>query len=161
MKVIVDDNGVQVINFAIKTLIIEKSTIFLHSDMHKYMRAVWKVCGLTLLLQVGTSWRCGDSLFFEVPTLASNALLTIFCPLHENMLQTVDHFKISCIRAPFSRLEKPRNHMGDLDCMVDVLIGFHQSTFSKPNTKFNSHFTLCDFWAFQTIKVAPRQEISK
>jgi hypothetical protein len=36
-------------------------------------------------------------------------------------------------------LEKPRNRMGrDLDCMADVLMGFHQSTFSKPNTEFNS-----------------------
>jgi hypothetical protein len=27
--------------------------------------AVWKVRGLTLLLRVGTLWRCGDSLFFR------------------------------------------------------------------------------------------------
>jgi hypothetical protein len=30
--------------------------------------------------------------------------------------------------APFSWLEKPRNRMGrDLDCMADVLMGFHRS----------------------------------
>jgi hypothetical protein len=34
-------------------------------------------------------------------------------PPLENMLQTIDHFKISCLRAPFSWLEKPRNHMGE------------------------------------------------
>jgi hypothetical protein len=51
--------------------------------------------------------------------------------LLENVLQTIDNFEISCLRAPISWLEKPRNHMGqDLDCMADVLMGFHQSTFS-------------------------------
>jgi hypothetical protein len=85
--------------------------------------------------------------------LVSNALLTELHPLLENVLQTIDHFKISCLRAPFSWLEKPRNHMErDLDCMADVLIGFHQSTFSKPKTEFNLDLTLCDFWAFPTMK---------
>jgi hypothetical protein len=102
------------------------------------MRAVCKVHGLTLLLWVRTLWRSGDGLFFEVPPLASNALLTMFHPFLKNMLQSVDHFKISCLRAPFSWLEKPRNHMGwDLDCMADVLMGFHWSTFSKLNTEFS------------------------
>jgi len=55
------------------------------------------------------------------------------------VLQTTDHFDVCRLRAPFSWLEKPRNCMGwDLDCMVDVLTGFHWSTFSKPNTEFNS-----------------------
>jgi hypothetical protein len=47
-------------------------------------RAVCTVHGLTLLLWVGTLWRCGDDLFFEVPPLASDALLTMLHPLHEN-----------------------------------------------------------------------------
>jgi hypothetical protein len=34
-------------------------------------------------------WRCGDGLFFEVPPLASDALLTTLHPLLENVLQTV------------------------------------------------------------------------
>jgi hypothetical protein len=99
-------------------------------------------------------WRCGDGLFFEVPPLASDAFLTKLHPLLENVLQTVDHFEISCIRAPFSWLEKPRrNSMGrDLDCMADVLMGFYRSTFSKPNTKFNSDLATCDLWAFPTMK---------
>jgi hypothetical protein len=102
-------------------------------------RAVWKVRGLTLLVRGGTLCRCGDGLFFEVPPLESNALLTTLNPLLENVLQTVDHFEISCLGAPFSWLEKPRNRMErDLDCMADVLMGFHGSTFSKPNTEFNS-----------------------
>jgi len=33
------------------------------------MRVTCKVYGFTLLLQVGTLWRYGDGLFFEVPPL--------------------------------------------------------------------------------------------
>jgi hypothetical protein len=85
--------------------------------------------------------------------LTSDALLTTLHPLLENVLQTVDNFEISCLEAPFSWLEKPRNRMGrDLDCMVDVLIGSHRSTFSKPNTEFNSDLAPCDFWAFPILK---------
>jgi hypothetical protein len=78
------------------------------------MRAVCKVYGLTLLLHVGTLWRCGDGFFFELPPLASDALLTTLHLLLKNVLQTIDHFKISCCRAPFSWLEKSRNHMGEI-----------------------------------------------
>jgi hypothetical protein len=56
--------------------------------------------------------RCGDGLSFEVPPLASDALLTTLHPLLENVMQTVDHFEISCLEALFSWLEKPRNRMG-------------------------------------------------
>jgi hypothetical protein len=56
---------------------------------YNYTRAVWEVRGLTLLLRVGTLWRCGDGLFFVVPPLASDALLTTLHPLLENVLQTV------------------------------------------------------------------------
>jgi hypothetical protein len=74
-------------------------------------------------------------------------------PLLENLLQTVDHLETSCLGAPFSWLEKPRNRMRrDLDCMADVLMGFHRSTFSKPNTKFNSDLAPCDFWISPTMK---------
>jgi hypothetical protein len=44
---------------------------------------------ITLLLRVGTLWRCGDGLFFEVPPLASDQLLTALYPLFEYLLQTV------------------------------------------------------------------------
>jgi hypothetical protein len=117
------------------------------------MRAVWKVRGLTFLLRVGTLWRCGDGLFFGVPPVASDALLTTLHPFLQNVLQTVDHFEIYCLGAPFSWLEKPRNSMGrDLNYMPNVLMGFHRSTFSKPNTEFNSDLAPCDFWAFPTMK---------
>jgi hypothetical protein len=80
--------------------------------MYVCMRTIWKVRGLTLLLRVGTLWRCGDGLFFEVSPLASDALLTTLHPLLEIVLQTVDHFEISCLGALFSWLKKSRNHMG-------------------------------------------------
>jgi hypothetical protein len=73
---------------------------------------VCKVRGLTLLLRVGTLWRCGDGLFFEVSPLASDSFVTTLHSLLENVLQTVDHFEISCLGALFSWLEKPRNRMG-------------------------------------------------
>jgi len=36
------------------------------------------------LLRVGTLWSCGDGLLFEIPPLASDALLTTLHPLLEN-----------------------------------------------------------------------------
>jgi hypothetical protein len=122
-----------------------------HRDF-TFTRAVCKVRGLILLLQVTTLWRCGDGLFSEVPPLASDTFLTTLYPPLKNVLQTVDHFKI-WLGAPFSWLEKPRNRVGqDLDYMADVLIRFHRSTSSKPNTEFNSDLAACDFWAFPTTK---------
>jgi hypothetical protein len=59
-----------------------KGTLFW--DGGATMRAVRKVPGLTLL-RVGTLWRCGDGLFFEVPPLASDALLTMLHSLLENV----------------------------------------------------------------------------
>jgi hypothetical protein len=99
-------------------------------------------------------WRCGDGLFFEVPPLASDALLTTLHPLLGNVLQTVDHFEISCLGAPFSWLEKPRNRVDrGLDCMAaDVLMGFNRSTLSKSNTELNSDLASCDFWPLPTMK---------
>jgi hypothetical protein len=67
----------------------------------QYKMAVCKVRGLTLLLRVGTLWRCDDGLVFELPPLASDALLTTLHSLLENVLQTVDHFEISYLRGPF------------------------------------------------------------
>jgi hypothetical protein len=50
-------------------------------------RAVCKVHGLTLLLQVRTLWRCGDDIFFKVPPLASDTFLMMLHPLLRNVLQ--------------------------------------------------------------------------
>jgi hypothetical protein len=81
--------------------------------------AVWKVRELTLLLRVGTLWRCGEGIFFEVLPLASDVLFSTLHPLLENILQTVCH-KLQedsgaggfDLGAPFSWLEEPRNRMG-------------------------------------------------
>jgi hypothetical protein len=48
------------------------------------------------------------------------------------------------------------NTRQDLGCMAGVLMGFHRSTFSKPNTDFNSDLALCYFWAFKTMKMELR-----
>jgi hypothetical protein len=77
-------------------------------------RVVCKVHGLTLLIRVETLWRCSNGLFFEVPPLASNALLTTLHPLLENVLHTVDHFEISSLGAPFSWLEDPEIAWGEI-----------------------------------------------
>jgi hypothetical protein len=131
------------------------TTVSIHSK--NFTRVVCKVLGLGLLLRDGTSWRCGDGLFFDVPPMASDALLTTLHPLLENVLQTAEHFEISCLGAPFSWLEKPRNRMErDLGCMLNVLKGFHRSTFSKSNTEFNSDLDPCYLWAFPTMKRALR-----
>jgi hypothetical protein len=48
---------------------------------------------------------------FGRTSLASDVILTTLHPLLENVLETVDNFEISCLGAPFSWLEKPRNRM--------------------------------------------------
>jgi hypothetical protein len=66
-----------------------------------FTRAFWKDRGLTLLLRVGTLWRCGDGVFLEVAPLGSDAILTTLHPFLENVPQTVNHFEISYLGAPF------------------------------------------------------------
>jgi hypothetical protein len=98
---------------------------------------------------VEVQWRS----FFKVPFLASDALLTTLHPLVEHVLHTLDHFEISCLRAPFSWLEKSRNCTGrDLDYMKAVLMVFYPSTFSNPKTESNSYLAPCDLWASPTMK---------
>jgi hypothetical protein len=83
-------------------------------------------------------------------------------PTSGKVLQTADYFEIFCLEDPFSWLEEPRNSMGrDLNCMADVLMGIHRSTFSKPNTESNFDIPT-QFLGFSNHeKGAPRQEISK
>jgi hypothetical protein len=79
----------------------------LNRSGHVCMKAVCKVRGLTLLLQVGTLWKCGDGLFFEVPPLASDALLTTLHPLLENVLQTLITSKFLASELPFHGWKSP------------------------------------------------------
>jgi hypothetical protein len=79
---------------------------------------------------VEVRWRS----LFRSTSLGKRCTFYNASPTLENVLQTIDHFEISCLRAPFSWLGKPRNCMGRyLDCMADVLVRFHRSIFSKPN----------------------------
>jgi hypothetical protein len=119
----------------------------------KYMTAVGKIRGITLLLRVGTLWRCGDGLFFEVLPSASDALLTTLHPALENVLQTVDHFEISCLGAHFSRLEKPRNRMGqDLNCILCSAWKKWSCETPSEHPPYSPDLAPCDFWAFSTMK---------
>jgi hypothetical protein len=87
--------------------------------------------------------RCSDGLFFKEPHLASDALLTMLHPLLEKVLQTVYHFKISCLRAPFSWLKKPRN------C---IEARFEISGTPSEHLPYSPDLTPCDFWAFPIMK---------
>jgi hypothetical protein len=78
--------------------------------------------------------------------------------------RAADHWSLwNLSRSSLFTLEKPRNCMGhDLNCMADVLMGFHRSTFSKPNTELNSDLAPMRFMGFSNHKKGtPRQEISK
>jgi hypothetical protein len=59
-------------------------------------------------------WRCGDGLFFEVPPLASDALLTTFHSLLENVLQTIDHFEIFASELRFHVWKSPEIAWGEI-----------------------------------------------
>jgi uncharacterized protein YjiK len=60
--------------------------VLIDKRWHSIMRAVCKVCGLMLLLQVRTLWRCSDGLFFKESPLASDALLTTHHLLLKNVI---------------------------------------------------------------------------
>jgi hypothetical protein len=98
-------------------------------------------------------WRCGDGHFFEVSPLASDAFLTTLHPLLVNVLQTVDHFEISCLEAPFSWLNKRRNRMGrDLNWILCLASKKCIGGTPLKHPPYNPDFAPCDFWAFPTMK---------
>jgi hypothetical protein len=79
-----------------------------------YTRVVRKVRELTLLLRVGTLWRSGDGLFFEI--LLCQAM---------NFLQRYTHFSKTCCRPliaskylalelPFHGWKSPESHGGEI-----------------------------------------------
>jgi hypothetical protein len=65
-------------------------------------------------LVIGTLWRCGDGLFFEVSPLASDALLTTLHPLLENVLQTVITSKFLASELPFHDWKSPEIAWGEI-----------------------------------------------
>jgi hypothetical protein len=130
----------------------------IYGHTHTHAKAVCKVRGLTLLLRVGTLWRCGDGLFFEVPPLVSDAPLTTLHLLLENVLQTFDHFEISCFEAPFSWLGKPRiNRMGrDLNRIPCSAWKKWLCGTPLEHPPYSADLAPCDFWAFPTMKTELR-----
>jgi hypothetical protein len=57
----------------------------------------------------------------------------MLCLLLETVLQAIDHFKICFLRAHFSWLEKPRNHMGrDLDTEFNALLAKGGTSKKRP-----------------------------
>jgi hypothetical protein len=116
-------------------------------------RAVSKVRGFTLLRRVGTFWTCGDGLLFEVPPLASDALFTTPHPLFQNVLQTVDHFEISCLGAPFSWLQNSRNRTGrDLNWILCSAWEKWISGTPLEHPLYSPDLAPCDSWTFPTVK---------
>jgi hypothetical protein len=109
-----------------------------------------------LVLRVGSLWRCGDGLFFEVPPSVNDAFLTTLHPLLENVMQTVDHFKISCLGAPFSRLEKP-NELNSVFGLEKVDRWNHIRTSAIQSRSRSMRF----LGSSNHEKRAPRQVISK
>jgi hypothetical protein len=117
-----------------------------------HRRAVCKV-GLTLLLRVGTLWRCGDGLLFEVPPLTGDAFLTTLHPLLANVLRTVNHFEIPCLGAPLSLLKKPRNRMGrDMNWILCSTLKKWIGGNPLEHPPYSPDLVSCDFWAFPTMK---------
>jgi hypothetical protein len=131
-------------------VVAEKITDYKNSPVigRSYTRTVCEVQGLALLLRVETLWKCGDGLLFEVPPLASDALLTTFYPPLENVLKTVGHFEISCLGAPFSWLEKPEIAWGEI--WIESCVWLGKSGSVEPHTvQITPH-------AFPTMKMELR-----
>jgi hypothetical protein len=59
-------------------------------------------------------WKCGDGLFFEIPPLASDALLTTLNPLLGNVLQTVDISKFLASELRFHGWKSPEIAWGEI-----------------------------------------------
>jgi hypothetical protein len=58
------------------------------------------------------------------------------------------------MKLPFHSWKSPEIAWGEIwTLMANVLLGFYQSTYSKPITEFYSYLAPCDFRAFQTMKM--------
>jgi hypothetical protein len=69
------------------------------------------------------------------------------------VLQTVDHFEISCIGAHFSWLEKPRNRTGrDLNRIVCSAWKKRIGGTPLEHPPYSPDLDPCDLWAFPTTK---------
>jgi hypothetical protein len=92
--------------------------------------------------------------------LASDELLTTLHPLLENVLQTVDHFEISCLGAPFSWLEKPRNRKGrDLNSILCSAWKKWIGRTPLQHPPYSPDLAPYDLWAFPTMTDARNFEV--
>jgi hypothetical protein len=100
---------------------------------------------------------------FEVPPLASDALITTLNPLLENLLQTVNNFEISYLGTLFSWSEKPRNYMGrDLNWILCLVWKKWIRRTPLEHPPYSSDLAPCDFSTLSNHENgAPKQEISK
>jgi hypothetical protein len=74
-------------------------------------------------------------------------------PLLENVLQTVGHFEISCLKTPFLWLEKARNHVGrDMNSILCLAWEKWISGTPLEHPPYGPDLAPCDFWAFPTMK---------
>jgi hypothetical protein len=97
-------------------------------------------------------WRCGDGLFFEVPTLASDELLTMLHPLLENMLQTVDHFEICLGSSSLFMVLKAQKSHGVRSELNSVFSLEKMDQWNPIRTSTVQISPPCNFWAFPAIK---------
>jgi hypothetical protein len=111
-----------------------------------YTRAVWKFRRLTLLLRVGTLWRCGDGLFFEVPPFTSDALLTTLHPLLVNGVTVVLKEPFLGWRSNFSGASALRNWKVVMDELTEI------SGTPLEHPPHSPDLAQCDCWAFPTME---------
>jgi hypothetical protein len=115
-------------------------------DQNRFTRAVCKVRGLTLLFRVVTLWRCGVGLFFEVPPLASDELLTTLHLLLENGLTVVLKEPFSGWRSNLSGVFALR----DWKVAMDALTEIGGTPLEHP--PYSPDLASCQFWTFPTMK---------
>jgi hypothetical protein len=120
----------------------------------KYKRAVWKVRGLTLLLRVGTLWRCGDGLIFV------GKRHTSYNTPPTSRKRAADRWSLGKFLASESSLfmvgKAQKSHMArsDLNSVFDLekWIGGTPSE----HLLYSPDVAPCDFWAFPTMKMELR-----
>jgi hypothetical protein len=95
---------------------------------------------------VGTLWRCGDGLFFEVPPLASDALLITLHPLLENGVTVVLKEPFFVWRSNFSGASALRDWKVATDALTEI------GGTPSEHSPYSTDLTPFDFWAFSTMK---------
>jgi hypothetical protein len=96
--------------------------------------------------------------------LASDALLTTLHPLLENVLQTFDHFEVSCLGAPFFFMAGKAQKSRGVRSELNSVFGLEKVDRWNPirTSAIQSRSRPLRFFGFSNHeKGTPRQEISK